>query len=134
MSQIKKKRILLVDDNEHYVKFIRELLLARNYEIVGEATDGEQAVTLCASEKPDLTLLDFDILSKNGTQVLQEILALNPDGIIIMLSGKGDVATMQLCLDLGAYHYIRKDYPMDTIFSVIEDSSNDLTVVGSEMD
>jgi len=133
MSPIKKKRILLVDDNEHYVKFIREQLLARNYEVVGEATDGEQAVTLCASEKPDLTLLDFDILSKHGTQVLQEILALNPDGIIIMLSGRGDVATMQLCLDLGAYHYIRKDYPLDTIFSVIEDASNNLTIVGSEM-
>ena len=134
MSQIKKKRILLVDDSEHYVKFIKEELLARNYEVVGEAKDGEQAIKLCASEKPDLTLLDFDILSKHGTQVLQEILALNPNGIIIMLSGRGDVATMQLCLDLGAYHYIRKDYPIDTIFSVIEDSSNDLTVVGNKMD
>jgi DNA-binding NarL/FixJ family response regulator len=131
MNQTNKKRVLLVDANEHYVKFIREQLLARDYEIVGEAKDGEQAVTLCASEKPDLTLLDFDILSKHGTQVVQEILALNPDGIIIMLSGRGDVATMQLCLDLGAYHYIRKDYPLDTIFSVIEESSNNLTSVGS---
>jgi len=131
MNQTNKKRILLVDNNEHYVKFIREQLLARDYEIIGEAKDGEQAVTLCASEKPDLTLLDFDILSKHGTQVLQEILTLNPDGIIIMLSGKGDIATMQLCLDLGAYHYIRKDYPMDTIFSVIEESANNFTSVGS---
>ena len=131
MNQTNKKRVLLVDDNEHYVKFIREQLLARDYEVVGEAKDAEQAVTLCASEKPDLTLLDFDILSKHGTQVVQEILTLNPNGIIIMLSGRGDVATMQLCLDLGAYHYIRKDYPMDTIFSVIEESSNNFTSVGS---
>lgn len=131
MNQINKKRVLLVDDNEHYVKFIREQLLARDYEIVGEAKDGEQAIALCVSEKPDLTLLDFDILSKHGTQVVQEILALNPDGIIIMLSGRGDIATMQLCLDLGAYHYIRKDYPTDTIFSVIEESSNNFTSVGS---
>lgn len=131
MNQTNKKRVLLVDANEHYVRFIREQLLSRDYEIVGEAKDGEQALTLCASEKPDLTLLDFDILSKHGTQVVQEILALNPDGIIIMLSGRGDVATMQLCLDLGAYHYIRKDYPMDTILSVIEESSNNFTSVGS---
>ena len=131
MNQTNKKRVLLVDANEHYVRFIREQLLARDYEIVGEAKDGEQAVTLCASEKPDLTLLDFDILSKHGTQVVQEILALNPGGIIIMLSGKGDIATMQLCMDLGAYHYIRKDYPMDTILSVIEESANNFTSVGS---
>ena len=131
MNQTNKKRILLVDNNEHYVRFIREQLLSRDYEVVGEAKDGEQALKLCASEKPDLTLLDFDILSKHGTQIVQEILALNPDGIIIMLSGRGDVATMQLCLDLGAYHYIRKDYPMDTILSVIEESSNNFTSVES---
>ena len=131
MNQTNKKRILLVDNNEHYVRFIREQLLSRDYEVVGEAKDGEQALTLCASEKPDLTLLDFDILSKHGTQIVQEILALNPCGIIIMLSGKGDVATMKLCMDLGAYHYIRKDYPMDTILSVIEESSNNFTSVGS---
>jgi len=131
MNQTNKKRILLVDDNEHYVKFIREQLLARDYEIVGEAKDGEQAVTLFDSENPDLTLLDFDIMNKYGTQVLKEMLALNPDGIIIMLSSRGDIATIQLCLDLGAYHYIRKDYPMDTILSVIEESSNNFTSVGS---
>ena len=131
MNQTNKKRVLLVDDNEHYVRFIREQLFFRDYEVVGEAKDGEQALTLCASEKPDLTLLDFDILSKHGTQIVQEILELNPCGIIIMLSGKGDVATMKLCMDLGAYHYIRKDYPMDTILSVIEESSNNFTSVGS---
>lgn len=128
MKQTHKKRVLLVDTNKHYIKFIGEQLLAQNYEIVGEAIDGEQAIKLCTSEKPDLTLLDFDILTKCGTQVLQDILALNPDGIVIMLSGKGDVATMKLCLDLGAYHYIRKDYPMDTIISVIEESSYNLAV------
>jgi two-component system chemotaxis response regulator CheY len=131
MNQTNKKRVLLVDNNTHYLKFIREQLLARDYEVVGEANDGEQAVALFASENPDLTLLDFDILNKYGTQVIKEILALNPDGIIIMLSGKGDVATMQLCLDLGAYHYIRKDYPLDTILSVIEESSNSLTSIGA---
>jgi DNA-binding NarL/FixJ family response regulator len=131
MNKINKQRILLVDANEHYIKFIGEQLLARNYEIVGEAKNSEQAIKLCASVKPDLTLLDFDILVKSGTQVLQEILELNPDGIIIMLSGKGDVATMKLCLDLGAYHYIRKDYPTDTIFSVIEESLYNLAAAGA---
>ena len=128
MNQTHKKRVLLVDTNKHYIEFIREQLLARNYTIVGEATNGEQAIKLCASEKPDLTLLDFDILIKSGTHILQDILTLNSNGIIIMLSGKGDVATMKLCLDLGAYHYIRKDYPMDTIFSVIEESSCNLAL------
>jgi len=122
MNQIEQKRVLLVDDNEHYTKFLKGQLLARNYEIVGEAKDCEQAIELFKSEKPDLTLLDFDMLSVNGTQVLQEILIQDSDALVIMLSGRRDIATMQLCLDKGAYHYIRKDYPVDTIFSVIDES------------
>lgn len=122
MNQIEQKRVLLVDDNEHYTKFLKGQLLVRDYEIVGEANDCEQALKLFKSEKPDLTLLDFDMLSVSGTQILQEILTEDSDALVIMLSGRGDITTMQLCLDKGAYHYIRKDYPVDTIFSVIDES------------
>ena len=122
MNQIEQKRVLLVDDNEHYTKFLKGQLPARDYEIVGAAKDCEQALKLFKSEKPDLTLLDFDMLSVNGTRILQEILIEDSDALVIMLSGRGYIATMQLCLDKGAYHYIRKDYPVDTIFSVIDES------------
>ena len=122
MDQIKKKRVLLIDDNRHFIRFLKGHLLARGYEIVEEADDYEQAIKLFWSEKPDLTLIDFELLSINGIEILQKIMAQNPEAMVIMLSGKGDVATMQLCLDNGAYHFIRKDYPMETIFSVIEES------------
>ncbi len=131
MNQIEQNRVLLIDDNEHYTKFLKDQLLARNYEIVGEASDCEQAVKLFKSERPDLTLLDFDMLSVNGTQILQEILIQDSDALVIMLSGKGDIATMQLCLDKGAYHYIRKDYPVETIFSVIDESLRNFAVLES---
>jgi DNA-binding NtrC family response regulator len=124
MSQIKQKRVLLVDDDEHYIRFLKEQLLARDYEIVGEAKDCEQAMKLFKSEKPDLILLDFNMLSNKGTQILQEILIQDSMAMVLMLSGKGDIATMQICLDMGAYRYIRKDYPLETIFSVIEESLN----------
>ena len=122
MNQMKNMRVLLVDDNEHYLRFIKRHLLARNYKIVGEAKNCEQAIELFKSEKPDLTLLDFDMLSINGIQNLQEILIQDSDAVVVMLSGKGDIATMQNCLDIGAYHFMRKDYPIETIFSVIEES------------
>jgi two-component system, chemotaxis family, chemotaxis protein CheY len=122
MSSMKNKRVLIVDDNDHYIRFVREHLLLHNYEIAGEAKNCEQAITLFQSEKPDLILLDFEMLNTSGIHILQEILSLDSDAMVIMLSGRGDVATMQLCLDSGAYHFIRKDYPLETIFSVIDDS------------
>lgn len=122
MNSINKKSVLIVDDNKHYIKFLRENLLSRHYEIAGEANNCQQAITLFKSEKPDLTLLDFEMLNLSGMQIMQEILTQDSDAMVIMVSGKGDVATMQYCLNMGAYHFIRKDYPLDTIFSVIEES------------
>jgi len=122
MNQIKSKRVLLVDDKELYIEFLRRNLLTRNYEIVGEANDGEQAINLFKSEKPDLTLLDYDMPGPNGSEVLEKIITLNPDAMVIMVTGREDFATMNQCIDKGATHYIRKDYPPETMFSVIEES------------
>ena len=124
MNQTKSIRVLLVDDKEIYIEFLRRNLLARNYEIVGEVKDGEQAIKLFKSEKPDLTLLDFDMPNTKGSEVLEEILTLNPDAIVIMVTGRDDIATMNLCIEKGAFHYIRKDYPLETILSIIEESLN----------
>ena len=122
MAKKKSIRVLIVDDSEQFTMFLRRNLLSRNYEIVGEAEDGEQAINLFKSEKPDLTLLDFEMPTATGDEVLEEILNLNPDARVIMVTGRDDIATMNLCIEKGAFHYIRKDYPPETIFSVIEES------------
>ncbi len=122
MTQTKKIRVLLVDDSEHFIMFLKRFLLTRNCEIIGEAEDGEEAIELFKSEKPDLTLLDYEMPASNGSEVLEEILTLNPNAVVIMLTGRDDIATMNLCIEKGATQYIRKDYPLETIFSVIEES------------
>ncbi len=122
MGNTKNIRILLVDDHEQYIMFLKRSLLARNYEIVGEAEDGEQAIELFKSEKPDLTLLDYEMPGTDGSEVLEELLTLSPDAMMIMVTGREDIETMSLCIEKGASHYIRKDYPPETILSVIEES------------
>jgi two-component system chemotaxis response regulator CheY len=122
LNQTKSIRVLLVDDNAQYIRFLKRNLLAQNYEIAGEAENGEQAIQLFKSEKPDLTLLDFEMPNTNGSEVMEKILSLNPDARVIMVTGREDMATMKLCIDKGAAHYIRKDYPPETIFSVIQES------------
>ena len=122
MNLIKKYRVLLVDDDVDYLKIFSRRLLARNYEVVGEAENGEEAIELFKSEKPDLTLLDYQMPRQNGGEILQEILAINPEALVIMLTGRVDSESMQQSLDKGAFLYIRKDYPPETIFVLIEES------------
>jgi two-component system chemotaxis response regulator CheY len=122
MGKTKNIRVLLVDDHEQYIRFLKRSLLSRNYEIVGEAENGEQAIELFKSEKPDLTLLDYEMPGTSGSEVLEELLTLNPDAMVVMVTGREDIETMNLCIEKGASHYIRKDYPPETILSVIEES------------
>ncbi len=122
MTKSKSTRILLVDDSEQYRVFLKRNLLAGNFEIVGEAEDGEQGILLFKSEKPDLTLLDFEMPAKNGGEVLDEIISMNPDAVVIMLSGVEDNKIMKLCIEKGASHFIHKDSPPETIISAIEES------------
>jgi len=70
MAKKKSIRVLIVDDSEQFTMFLRRNLVSRNYEIVGEAEDGEQAINLFKSEKPDLTLLDFEMPTATGDEVL----------------------------------------------------------------
>lgn len=69
-----------------------------------------------------MTLLDFEMPGTIGTEVLEAILTLNPDAVVIMLTGREDIETMQQCVEKGAFHFLRKDYPSEVIFSVIEES------------
>ena len=79
MNTFANKRLLIVDDDKIYTRIIKRHLLARNYEVVGEAEDGEQAMKLFKSEKPDLTLIDFEMLNVNGTRILQEVITHDPE-------------------------------------------------------
>lgn len=133
MSPKKKKRVLIIDDDKHFIRYFESHLHAWNYEIVGEAQDSQYAIKLFQSNKPDLILLDFEMLSKTGMKILEEILPRNPEAIVLMLRGRGDAETMQFCLDEGIYHYIRKDDSLKTIFSVIEESLKNFSAIGSQM-
>jgi len=81
-------RILLVDDFCAWRRCVSTILQTNwECEIVGEASDGVEAVQKCAELRPDLILLDIDLPRLNGIEAARRICAIVPDSAILFISG-----------------------------------------------
>lgn len=114
-------RVLLADDEVHIRYLIRNILRGEGYVVVGEANNGEDALTLYRKFKPDLTLMDINLPLKNGDEVLAEIMRENPDAKVVMLTMVADVETVRRCLELGAASYILKSNPIETVRKLLRE-------------
>lgn len=115
---------MVVDDENHVRKLITTMIKSMNCEIVGEAGNGEEAVSLFYDLKPNMLLLDINMPLKSGKEALAEIKKKFPNAFIIMLTSLTDKETVEDCIELGASGFIRKDLPLDEMRSVIKQTWN----------
>ena len=111
-GRVKKmaSKILIVDDDSNICELLRLYLEKDGFDTI-IAVDGESAVRLANTEKPDLMLLDIMLPKMDGWQVCREIRKTS-ELPIIMLTAKGETFDKVLGLELGADDYVSK--PFDT--------------------
>jgi len=100
-------RVLVVEDSENFRKFICSTL-AERMKIVGEETDGLQALQKAGKLRPDLILLDIGLPSLNGIEVARQILKLSPKSKILFVSQESSVDVVREALGTGAHGYVVK--------------------------
>jgi two-component system, chemotaxis family, chemotaxis protein CheY len=105
----RKKRVVLVDDDEDMRIFMRTAINSMHCEVVGEGATGEEAIRLYREHQPDLLLLDVTMEGMSGTQALTEVRREFPNAAVIMLTASGDLETVKECIQAGAARYILKD-------------------------
>lgn len=117
----KKIRILLVDDHavvRQGFKFFLDVI--DDLELVGEASNGEEAVTVAAQVKPDVVLMDVVMPKMNGIEATKAILAHNPDVKIIALTSFTDNENLvQEALSAGASGYFFKDVNVNELANAV---------------
>ena len=102
-------RVLLVDDYEPFRRFVREKLKTRSeLEVVGEATDGLEAVQKVEELQPDLIVLDIGLPKLNGIEAAHRMSKLVPSTTILFLSQNDDAEIVEAALSNGAKGYVLK--------------------------
>jgi CheY-like chemotaxis protein len=113
-------KILLVDDEAHIRKFVGLLLRKHFAPTVVEAADGLTALAVYEKELPDLVLLDVNMPHLDGLQTLERLRLAHPEANVVMLTSLTNRQTVEECLRLGAFDFIRKDTPKDDLAAQLQ--------------
>jgi DNA-binding NarL/FixJ family response regulator len=102
--------VLIVDDHASLRDLFSVCLsLEDDFEVVGLAADGQEAVELAGRLQPDAIILDWELPVMSGLQALPEISRAAPRASVVVFSATGDPATAALALSRGATRYLVKD-------------------------
>ena len=112
-------RILIVDDASFMRMMIKDILVKNGYEVVGEAADGAQAVTMYKELKPDLVTMDITMPEMDGITALKNIRAENPNAVVIMCSAMGQQAMVIDAIQAGAKDFIVKPFQAARVLEAI---------------
>lgn len=103
-------KILLAEDHAVVRESIRESLARESeFKIVGEASDGEEAVALTGQLRPDVVLMDISLPRLNGIEATRQIKAANPSVVVLILTAYDDEQYIFSVLAAGAAGYLLKD-------------------------
>ncbi|MDR3154962.1 MAG: response regulator [Deltaproteobacteria bacterium] len=111
--------VLIVDDSPVMRQMLFKLFSGQGFNVVGQACDGEEAISMFEELRPELTTLDIVMPKLRGTEVLEQLLGKYPDSKIIMASSVSDARTVMHCLKIGAKQYIIKPYDEEKVMSAV---------------
>jgi len=130
--QLSTVRILVVEDFEKFRHFVVEMLGKRpELQVVGEASDGLEALQKAAELRPDLILLDIGLPSLNGIEVARQMRSLVPESKIIFLTQESSSDVVQEVLGLGARGYVNKNMVLADLFAAVESVLLGITFVSN---
>jgi two-component system chemotaxis response regulator CheY len=124
-----KARVLIADDASFMRQMIREIIEPEGYEVVGEATDGMEAVEQYEELHPDLVTMDIVMPKRSGIDAVKGILEKTPDAQVVMCSALGQETLVMEALQAGAKDFIVKPFKPDNVLAtlrkVLEKKSED---------
>jgi two-component system chemotaxis response regulator CheY len=112
--------ILIADDLQFIKLVLRDLLEKAGFRVVGEASNGEEAVELFQDKRPDVVLMDITMPKMDGLTALKKILKTDPGANIIMCSALGQQTLIVQALQMGAKDFIVKPFQPERVINSIK--------------
>lgn len=115
MKPLTTLRLMLADDNGPVRRSLKSLLEREGFEVVVEAADGEQAVSLAYQHRPDVIILDLSMPHLNGIEAARQIHKSLPEARTIILTVHREYHYVVRALEAGARGYILKGRAVDEL-------------------
>lgn len=113
------KKVLICDDALVMRMVIKKEIEKLGFEVVAEASDGQEAVDLYKEYKPDITTMDITMPKKSGIVALQEIMAFDKNAKVVMVSAMGQEEWVKQSIIAGAKNFIVKPFTPDKLHEVL---------------
>jgi two-component system, NarL family, response regulator YdfI len=127
-------KILIADDHLIIRQGLRLILETEtDFELVGEASDGTEALSLCKKLKPDVVLMDLRMPNMDGLTAIEKLRAEQPDIAVVILTTFNEDELMFRGLQAGARGYLLKDTDRATLFDTIRAAARGETLLKPEI-
>ncbi|HCC06860.1 MAG TPA: two-component system response regulator [Clostridiales bacterium] len=117
MSELK---VVIVDDAMFMRTVLKNLLLEENIEVIGEASNGLEAIEMAMEKKPDIMTLDITMPELDGISAIPRILEASPNTKIIMVSAMGQQGMVIDAIKKGAKDFITKPFEKSRVLQAIK--------------
>ena len=121
MTKNEKKKVLIVDDAQFTRNMLKNIInKIEQIEVIGEASNGVEAISLYKKLNPDLVTMDLVMPEKGGIEATEEILKINSKAIIVVVSALGQEALVLEAAKKGAKDFIQKPFKTEQIVEVMD--------------
>ena len=120
MSEGERIRVMVVDDHSIMRFGLKQVLeQSGEFEAVGQAADGEEAVRVAAEVSPDVVVMDVIMPNKDGVEACREIMESAPDTRVVMLTASMEESAVVDAVAAGATGYLQKETDRERLLSAV---------------
>jgi DNA-binding NarL/FixJ family response regulator len=113
-------KILIVDDHELIRSGLANLLTQHKYDVVAEAATSSQASALINTHKPEIVLVDINLGSSSGIDLINEMKKSGSKSKFVVLTMQDDNQTLESAKEAGAIAFITKSAPTDSLLEILQ--------------
>lgn len=113
-------KVLVVDDTLFMRTSIRQMLEANGHSVIGEASNGVEAIEKYSKLNPDVVLMDITMPDMNGLDALEKIKEIDPKAKVIMCTAVGQQAMVARAVELGAQQFIVKPFQAERLLAAVD--------------
>ncbi|MET9224765.1 response regulator transcription factor [Lentzea sp. NPDC003310] len=123
-------RVVVVDDHPVVRDGLRGMLGTQDdFEVVGEAASGTEALTVIAAVRPDVAVTDLRLPAPSGADLVRQIRSRAPETRVLVLTTHDTDADVLPTIEAGAIGYLLKDTPREELFRAVRAAARDETVL-----